>query len=86
VAIASNDKESADRLLNNADMALYCAKADGRGTYRLFEPEMEARLRARRTLELSLRTALSKQEFEVYYQPIINLNDNTIASFEALVR
>jgi diguanylate cyclase (GGDEF)-like protein len=86
VAIASSDKESADRLLNNADIALYCAKADGRGTYRFFEPEMDARLHARRTLELSLRTALSKQEFEVYYQPIINLNDNTIASFEALIR
>jgi diguanylate cyclase (GGDEF)-like protein len=86
VAIASSDKESADRLLNNADIALYCAKADGRGTYRFFEQEMDARLHARRTLELSLRTALSKQEFEVYYQPIINLNDNTIASFEALIR
>ena len=86
VAIASNDEESADRLLKNADMALCCAKADGRGTYRFFEPEMDARLQARRTLELSLRTALSKQEFEVFYQPIINLNDNTIASFEALIR
>jgi predicted signal transduction protein with EAL and GGDEF domain len=72
--------------LNNADVALYCAKADGRGTYRFFESEMDARLHAQRTLELSLRTALYKREFEVYYQPIVNLNDNTIVSFEALIR
>jgi diguanylate cyclase (GGDEF)-like protein/PAS domain S-box-containing protein len=86
ISLAPNDSVDPDTLMKNADMALYRAKADGRGIYRFFEPEMDARMHARRMLELALRNALSKQEFEVYYQPIINLNDNTITSFEALIR
>ena len=53
-------------------MALYRAKTDGRGTYRFFEPEMDAIMQARRALELDLRKALVRREFELYYQPIIN--------------
>jgi diguanylate cyclase (GGDEF)-like protein len=86
VAVGPADGEDADNLLKNADMALYCAKADGRGTYRFFEAEIDARLRARKALELALRAALSRGEFEICYQPIINLQDNRIASFEALIR
>jgi diguanylate cyclase (GGDEF)-like protein/PAS domain S-box-containing protein len=86
ISLAPNDSVDPDTLMKNADMALYRSKADGRGIYRFFEPEMDARMHARRMLELALRNALSKQEFEVYYQPIINLNDNTITSFEALIR
>jgi len=86
ISLAPDDSVGPDTLLKNADMALYRAKTDGRATYRFFEPEMDARMHARRMLELALRAALSKQEFEVYYQPIINLNDNTITSFEALIR
>ena len=86
VAVSPLDGDDPDNLLKNADMALHCAKADGRGKYRFFEPEMDARMRARRALELALRAALARKEFEVYYQPIINLKDNLISSFEALVR
>ena len=86
VAVSPHDDDDPDNLLKNADMALHCAKADGRGKYRFFEPEMDTRMRARRALELALRAALARKEFEVYYQPIINLKDNLISSFEALVR
>jgi diguanylate cyclase (GGDEF)-like protein/PAS domain S-box-containing protein len=86
ISLAPSDSVDPDTLIKNADMALYRAKADGRGIYRFFEPEMDARMHARRILELALRSALSKQEFEVYYQPIVSLSDGSISSFEALVR
>jgi len=86
ISLAPDDCVEPDTLMKNADMALYRAKADGRGTYRFFEPEMDARMHARRVLELALRSALASQEFEVYYQPIINLANNAITSFEALIR
>jgi EAL domain-containing protein (putative c-di-GMP-specific phosphodiesterase class I) len=86
VAVAPADGEDADRMLKNADMALSCAKTDGRGTYRFFEPEMDARLQARMSLELDLRSALSRREFEIVYQPIIGLKTNAISGFEALLR
>ena len=73
IAIAPTDAADADQLLKNADMALYRAKADGRGTYRFFEPEMDARMQARRALELDLRKAIANGEFELYYQPLVNL-------------
>ena len=75
-----------DQLLKNADTALYRAKADGRGTYRFFEPEMDALMQKRRALELDLRKALVNGEFELYYQPLVNLEKNEISSFEALLR
>jgi len=86
VAVAPNDGDDADRLLKNADMALSCAKADGRGTYRFFEPEMDARLQARMSLEDDLRSALSRRQFEIVYQPIVGLQTNEISGFEALLR
>jgi diguanylate cyclase (GGDEF)-like protein/PAS domain S-box-containing protein len=86
IAIAPTDATDADRLLKNADMALYRAKADGRGTYRFFEPRMDALLQARRSLELDLRKALVNGEFELYYQPLINLVSQEISGFEALIR
>ena len=73
-------------LLKHGDMALYRAKAEGRGTFRFFEPGMDARMQARRLLELDLRRAVANNEFEVFYQPIINVDLQTIASFEALIR
>jgi predicted signal transduction protein with EAL and GGDEF domain len=73
-------------LLKNADMALYRAKADGRGTFRFLEAGMDARAQARRLLEIDLRAALSRSEFVVYYQPIRDLKADCIVSFEALVR
>ena len=86
ISVAPDDATDPDRLLKNADMALYRAKADGRGTYRFFEAGMDARAQARRLLELDLRAALSRGEFEVYYQPIYDLEVDQIVCFEALAR
>lgn len=76
----------ADTLLKNADMALYRAKADGRGTFCFFRDEMAATVEARRTLELDLRKALANEEFELFYQPLINLKSGKITTCEALLR
>ncbi|KPF90292.1 diguanylate cyclase [Rhodopseudomonas sp. AAP120] len=76
----------ADILLKNADMALYRAKADGRGTYCFFREEMAHTVEARRILELDLRKALANEEFELYYQPLVNLKTGRITTCEALLR
>jgi diguanylate cyclase (GGDEF)-like protein len=86
VAVTPTDGSDPDQLLKSADLALYRAKADGRGTYRFFEPAMDARAQTRRLLETELRTALRDGEFELYYQPIVQLRTDEIAAFEALVR
>ncbi|MGD0107310.1 MAG: EAL domain-containing protein [Rhodopila sp.] len=86
IAVIPNDGDDPNQILKNADMALYRAKSDGRGRYRFFEPEMNARMQARRTLELDLRKALNDHEFEVFYQPLINLGTRSVCGFEALVR
>jgi diguanylate cyclase (GGDEF)-like protein len=86
IAIAPNDGINPDQLLKNADMALYLAKSDGRGTHRFFEREMDKRLQARRALELDLRSAIVKGEFELHYQPIVRLSDGQVSGFEALAR
>jgi len=72
--------------LKNADLALYRAKAEGRGAFRFFEREMDARMREKRALEVDLRAALELSEFELFYQPLINLADGEIVAFEALLR
>jgi diguanylate cyclase (GGDEF)-like protein len=86
IAIAPSDGSDAHQLLKNADMALYRAKADGRGVYRFFEPEMDARMQARRALELDLRKALVSGEFELFYQPLVDAQTERVLGFEALVR
>jgi diguanylate cyclase (GGDEF)-like protein len=86
VAIAPDDGDNADQLLKNADMALYRAKEDGRAQFHFFEPEMDVKAQARRALELDLRNAVPAGEFELFYQPIINLDENRITAFEALLR
>jgi diguanylate cyclase (GGDEF)-like protein len=77
---------SADTLLKNADMALYRAKSDGRGTFCFFRDEMAQTVEARRILELDLRKALANEEFELFYQPLVNLKSGRIATCEALLR
>ena len=86
IALAPADGDDPDRILKNADMALYRAKADGRAAYRFFEPDMDAKMQARRTLEIDLRRALSQGEFELYYQPLVNLEEERVSAFEALIR
>ena len=75
-----------DKLLRNADLALYRAKGDGRGTFRFFEPAMDLQMQTRRIMEQDLRKALPAGEFELYYQPVVNLASNDISGFEALIR
>ncbi|WP_457107908.1 putative bifunctional diguanylate cyclase/phosphodiesterase [Methylobacterium sp. P5_C11] len=86
VALAPEDGADADRLLKNADLALYRAKLDGRGTYRFFEPEMDARMQARRKLELDMRQALARREFQLHYQPQLQLATGRLIGCEALIR
>jgi diguanylate cyclase (GGDEF)-like protein/PAS domain S-box-containing protein len=86
IAMAPEDGAEPDQLLKNADMAMYGAKADGRGTYRFFEADMDARMKARRGLENDLRQAVMCGEFELYYQPLVNIRDNSIVACEALLR
>jgi diguanylate cyclase (GGDEF)-like protein len=86
IAVAPRDGSGADVLLKNADMALYRAKSEGRGSWRFFEPEMDVKAQARRSLELDLRQAVATGAFEVYYQPLINLKSGKISTCEALLR
>jgi diguanylate cyclase (GGDEF)-like protein len=86
IAVGPGDGLSPDELLRNADLALYRAKGDGRGTFRFFEREMDLQMQARRIMEQDLRKALPAGEFELYYQPIVDLANNEINGFEALIR
>ncbi|KYG98638.1 EAL domain-containing protein [Bradyrhizobium sp. DOA1] len=86
ISLSPQDGNNPDELLKNADLALYRAKADGRGTYRFFETGMDARAQARRLLEMDLRAALQRAEFEVYYQPIRDVASGRVVAFEALLR
>jgi diguanylate cyclase (GGDEF)-like protein/PAS domain S-box-containing protein len=86
IAFAPNDGLAPDQLMRNADLALYRAKDDGRGTYRFFEAGMDAEMQERRALECDLRSALPAGEFELHYQPVVNLETNKIAACEALLR
>ena len=86
IALAPEHGVDLDQILKNADMAMYAAKSAGRRTYRFFEPEMDAQLKARRRLEIDLRQAIADEALEVYYQPCVSLGDNSITGCEALVR
>src|SRR5450755_1898526 len=86
IAVGPGDGSGADKLLRNADLALYRAKGDGRGTFRFFEPAMDLQMQTRRIMEQDLRKALPAGEFELYYQPVVNLADGEISGFEALIR
>ena len=86
IAIAPQDGEDGGTLLRNADLALYRAKEAGRGTYAFFEESLNERAQQRRQLEADLRLALERGEFELFYQPLFDLEQNRICSFEALLR
>lgn len=86
IAVTSPEVNAADDLLKAADIALYCAKADGRGTFCFFDPSMNGRMLERQAIKIALRGALARREFELHYQPLIDLHTNQINSFEALLR
>jgi diguanylate cyclase (GGDEF)-like protein len=86
IALAPQHGTALDQLLKNADMAMYAAKSAGRRIHRFFEPEMDAKVRERRQLEIDLRHAIAAGGLEVFYQPCLSLKDDRITGCEALVR
>jgi diguanylate cyclase (GGDEF)-like protein/PAS domain S-box-containing protein len=86
IAVGPADGMTPDQLTRNADLALYRAKGEGRGTFCFFEPEMDAQMQARRAMEYDLRKALVAGEFELHYLPTFNLGLETITGMEALIR
>jgi diguanylate cyclase (GGDEF)-like protein/PAS domain S-box-containing protein len=86
IALAPQDGTDLDQLIKNADLAMYGAKADGRRTYRFFEPAMDARAKARLTLERDLRQALAEGGFDIHYQPLVDLKRDEVTGCEALLR
>ena len=86
IAVADGKYQTADQLLRAADLAMYRAKADGRGRYRFFEPEFDRQVQERRDLEVALRAAVDQDALDIQYQPLVNLQTNRISGFEALSR
>ena len=86
IAIGLNDGDDPDGLLKNANLALYRAKSEGRGTFRFFESEMDQKAQTRRVLEIALRAAIVRKEIEVHYQPLVDVHTAQIVGVEALVR
>jgi len=86
IALHPQDGQDAATLARNADLALYRAKAEGRGGYRFFEAEMDTRMQQRRRLEVELRTALAGRQFHLLYQPLLDTATSEVVGFEALVR
>ncbi|MBX9826689.1 MAG: EAL domain-containing protein [Xanthobacteraceae bacterium] len=86
IAIMPDDGTTSDEIVKNADLALYRAKEVGRGSHRLFEPEMDRHMRARHALEQQLRNALVGGEFELHYQPFSDVCSGETAGYEALLR
>jgi len=86
VALAPQDGTDLEQLIKNADLAMYGAKANGRRTYRFFEPAMDARAKAKLTMEQDLRQALADGGFEIHYQPLVDLQRDRVTGCEALLR
>lgn len=86
IVVASGGDQSADDLLRDADVAMYRAKATGRGSYALFEPAMQAEVAARMELEADLRDAVDGDQLTLAYQPIVSLKDQRVVGVEALAR
>jgi diguanylate cyclase (GGDEF)-like protein len=86
IAIAPDDGDDSEKILKSADLALYSAKNGGRGTFRFFEPELDQRMHARRNLERDMRSALVNDEFELHYQPFVDVKSGEISGCEALLR
>jgi diguanylate cyclase (GGDEF)-like protein len=86
IAVAGGEYQDSAQLLRAADLAMYRAKADGRGQFRFFDPEFDRQVQERRDLEAALRAAVDQDALEIYYQPLVNLQTGQISGFEALSR
>lgn len=86
IALYPNNGEDAETLLRNADAAMYYAKEQGRNNYQLYTPAMHEKTFEKMKLEASLRRALDREEFVVYYQPLVNIRTGQVVGMEALVR
>ena len=86
IALAPQDGTDLDQLIKNADLAMYGAKAEGRRTHRFFEPVMDARAKARLTMEQDLRQSMVDGGFDIHYQPLLDLGSNEVTGCEALLR
>ncbi len=86
VAVGPSDGASSDELLKNADLALYRAKNEDKGTYHFFEAALDEEARRRRQLELDLRSAVREGGFELHFQPLYSMAEQRLKGFEALIR
>ncbi|WP_291856269.1 EAL domain-containing protein [Bradyrhizobium sp.] len=86
IALSPGDGDTSELLTRNADMALYRSKSDGGGVHRFFEPEMDRQAQKRRDMEIDLRHAFANGEFELHYQPLVNIAADRISGFESLLR
>jgi diguanylate cyclase (GGDEF)-like protein/PAS domain S-box-containing protein len=86
IALAPQDGTELDQLIKNADLAMYGAKGEGRRTHRFFEPVMDARAKARLTMEQDLRQSMADGGFDIHYQPLLDLGSNEVTGCEALLR
>ena len=86
ISIARSQYQCADALIRDADLALYAAKDDGRGTFKLFSPDMHSDAQEKQGLEHDLRDAIQRGELRLVYQPVVNTVTEEVVAFEALVR
>jgi diguanylate cyclase (GGDEF)-like protein/PAS domain S-box-containing protein len=86
IAFAPAAGTTVDELIRASDVALYRAKADGRGTYRRYAAGMDVHMQARQELKVALRNALARNELELFFQPLVDLSSSRVSSCEALVR
>jgi EAL domain-containing protein (putative c-di-GMP-specific phosphodiesterase class I) len=86
IATTEGARRSATELLRDADVAMYTAKADGKAQYRFFRPEMHAAVVQRQELKADLQRALDRGEFELHYQPLVQLDSDEVMAVESLVR
>ena len=87
ISVVSEDAPAgAEELIRDADAAMYRAKRDGKGSYRMFEPEMHQGVLARLELRTDLQRAIATEQLELHYQPVVRLDDGGITGVEALIR